>query len=365
MKITSPLFLVLLGMACGLPANARAQPNPNGQIIVTSLADSYLVLIRDPVVQAELRLDDQQRQAIRELTDELDGPMWTLRNQGGEKANQQFKEVISTAESRMEQILTAVQRKRLNQMRVSVCGLQVLLRDDVAQKLDLSEQQRTQIRQVLEEAAKPKEESTPRATNGKIPSKPIKSKKSVNTPQTRIAAILSRQQLARLTDVLGPPVDASKLGYVKFKAPELDGKDGWLNSPPLTMSQLRGQVVALHFWTFGCINCIHNHAHYRGWQESFAKRGLTIIGIHTPESEEEHNVQTVQEKTKDAKFEFPVLVDNERRNWNAWGNSMWPTVYLIDKHGYVRYWWMGELNWEGAEGEKIFRRHIEELLAEQ
>jgi hypothetical protein len=58
-------------------------------------------------------------------------------------------------------------------------------------------------------------------------------------------------------------------------------------------------------------------------------------------------------------------VDNGRQNWNAWGNSMWPTVYLIDKQGYVRYWWMGELNWEDAEGEKLFRRHIEELLAEQ
>ena len=44
---------------------------------------------------------------------------------------------------------------------------------------------------------------------------------------------------------------------------------------------------------------------------------------------------------------------------------MWPTVYLIDKHGYVRYWWMGELNWEGTVGEKIFRGHIEELRAEQ
>ena len=365
MKIARPLFLVLLGVACGVPVHTRAQPNPNGQIIVTSLADPYLVLIRDPVVQAELGLDDRQRQAVRELSDELDGPLWILRNQNGEKASQQFQEMISTAESRMEQILTAVQRKRLNQMRVSVFGLQSLMRDDVAQKLDLSPPQRAQIGQVLEEAAQAKRESTQQATNDKIPSNPSKSKKSVNTPQTRIAAILSRQQLDRLKDVLGPPVDATKLGYVKFKAPELDGKDGWLNSPPLTMSQLRGQVIALHFWTFGCINCIHNHAHYRGWQDTFAKRGLTIIGIHTPESEEEHNVETVQQKTKEAEFAFPVLVDNERRNWNAWGNSMWPTVYLIDKHGYVRYWWMGELNWEGAEGEQIFRRHIAELLAEQ
>ena len=125
------------------------------------------------------------------------------------------------------------------------------MRDDVAEKLDLSEQQRTQIRQVLEAAAKPKEESPQPAKNGKSPIKPVRSKPPANSPQTQIAAILSRQQLDKVRDVLGPPVDASKMGYVKFKAPELDAKDGWLNSPPLTMSQLRGKVVALHFWTFG------------------------------------------------------------------------------------------------------------------
>ena len=62
---------------------------------------------------------------------------------------------------------------------------------------------------------------------------------------------------------------------------------------------------------------------------------------------------------------FPILLDTAKRNWDAWGNSMWPSVYLIDKHGYVRYWWYGELNWQGAEGEKLLRERIEELVAEQ
>ena len=133
----------------------------------------------------------------------------------------------------------------------------------MAEKLDLSEQQRTQIRQVLEEAAKPKEESPQPVQERQDADQARQVPQTGSTPRGHeIAAMLSRQQLDKLRDVLGPPVDASTVGYVKFKAPELDGKDGWLNSPPLTMSQLRGQVVALHFWTFGCINCIHNHAHY-------------------------------------------------------------------------------------------------------
>ena len=63
-------------------------------------------------------------------------------------------------------------------------------------------------------------------------------------------------------------------------------------------------------------------------------------------------------------FKFPVVIDNSSENWNSWGNSMWPSVYLIDKQGKIRYWWYGELNWQGAQGDKIMRRRIEELLAE-
>ena len=62
---------------------------------------------------------------------------------------------------------------------------------------------------------------------------------------------------------------------------------------------------------------------------------------------------------------FPIVVDNDKKNWNAWGNSMWPSVYLIDKKGYVRYWWYGELDWQGAGGQKIMRKRIAELLAEK
>ena len=73
----------------------------------------------------------------------------------------------------------------------------------------------------------------------------------VDTAATRITAILTRPQRATARQLLGPPLDGSKLGYIKLRAPELQGQDGWLNSKPLTMSQLRGQVVVLHFWTYG------------------------------------------------------------------------------------------------------------------
>ena len=92
---------------------------------------------------------------------------------------------------------------------------------------------------------------------------------------------------------------------------------------------------------------------------------MTILGIHTPEGDGERVLDSIKKKAKDEKFDFPIVVDNDRRNWNAWGNTMWPTVYLIDKEGYMRTFWMGELKWQGTDGERIMREQIEELLKEE
>jgi peroxiredoxin len=87
--------------------------------------------------------------------------------------------------------------------------------------------------------------------------------------------------------------------------------------------------------------------------------------VHTPESEGEKVVDSIRRKAKEHGLEFPIAVDTNQQNWQAWSNSVWPSVYLIDKRGHVRYWWYGELNWQGSEGEKYLRGKIEELLAEK
>lgn len=85
--------------------------------------------------------------------------------------------------------------------------------------------------------------------------------------------------------------------------------------------------------------------------------------MHTPETDRERDIEGVRQKAEENKMEYPIVVDNDSKIWNAWANRVWPSVYLIDKKGYVRYWWYGELNWQGAEGDKIMRARIEELLA--
>lgn len=90
-----------------------------------------------------------------------------------------------------------------------------------------------------------------------------------------------------------------------------------------------------------------------------------MIGVHTPETGSEKVIGSIRQKAKEHGLEFPIAVDGSQKNWQAWSNSTWPSVYLIDKAGHIRYWWYGELNWQGSEGEKYLRGRIQELLADK
>jgi hypothetical protein len=92
---------------------------------------------------------------------------------------------------------------------------------------------------------------------------------------------------------------------------------------------------------------------------------VTVLGIHTPETAGEAKVEKVKASMKEHKLTFPVAIDNDGKTWKAWANNYWPSVYLIDKKGDVRYRWDGELRWNGTRGEEIMRKKIEELLAEK
>ena len=157
---------------------------------------------------------------------------------------------------------------------------------------------------------------------------------------------------------------AQEPAAMRVPAPELRGISEWINSKPVELKDLKGKVVVLHFWTFGCINCVHNLPHYAKWHEDFAEKGMTVIGIHTPETAAEKKIDTVRKKVVSKEIKYAVAVDGSAKTWAAWGNLMWPCIYLIDKKGDVRYRWDGELNWKNIKGEAVMRKKIEELLAE-
>jgi thiol-disulfide isomerase/thioredoxin len=117
----------------------------------------------------------------------------------------------------------------------------------------------------------------------------------------------------------------------------------WLNSPdPLTMGGLRGRVVLLDVWDFTCINCLRTLPYLRAWWERYEDAGLSIIGIHTPEFDFAHDRRHVAAAIGRLGIRWPVTLDNQQEMWTALANRYWPTLYVVDKAGYLRYRKTGE-----------------------
>ena len=134
------------------------------------------------------------------------------------------------------------------------------------------------------------------------------------------------------------------------RAPELRGIKLWLNTPgerPLTLAGLRGKVVLVDFWTYSCINCLRTLPHLRAWDRTYRKAGLTVIGVHSPEFAFERVPDNVRSAVRRLGVRYPVALDNDFATWRAYSNDYWPSKYLIDKAGRVRYEHYGE----GAYGE--------------
>jgi len=142
------------------------------------------------------------------------------------------------------------------------------------------------------------------------------------------------------------------------QAPEFADTQRWFNSPPRTMQSLRGRVVLIDFWTYTCINCIRTLPYLKSWDERYRSKGLTIVGVHTPEFAFEKKASNVQRSIGDEGLRYPVVQDNEFGTWNAFTNQAWPAKYLIDAQGLVRYVHIGEGEYKETEAA------IRALLAE-
>ena len=141
-------------------------------------------------------------------------------------------------------------------------------------------------------------------------------------------------------------------------APELAGIDGWLNSEPLKIVDLKGKVVLVDFWTYSCINCIRTLPYLKAWDERYRDQGLVIIGVHSPEFAFEKDPENVRMAIDKYGIKYPIALDNEHATWAAFGNHYWPHKYLIDKDRVIRYHHIGEGGYEETE------QWIQTLLAE-
>jgi thiol-disulfide isomerase/thioredoxin len=141
----------------------------------------------------------------------------------------------------------------------------------------------------------------------------------------------------------------------------------WLNAPaPVTLAALKGRVVLLNFWVFTCFNCTNTVPSLVTFDSKYRDRGLTIVGIHTPEfppSGGEHDKANVAKALAKYDIRYPIAQDNDRATWNLYHIEYWPSFVLIDKQGRVRYEGYGEFH-IGDPWYQEWTKRIETLLAE-
>lgn len=116
----------------------------------------------------------------------------------------------------------------------------------------------------------------------------------------------------------------------------------WINSPPLTLAQLHGKVVMIDFWEYTCINCIRTFPQNKEWYARYQKYGFEIIGVHDPEFQIAYDVDNVQAAVKRYGLPYPIAVDDFYKIWKSYSNEAWPSRFLIDANGYVRFHVDGE-----------------------
>ena len=130
----------------------------------------------------------------------------------------------------------------------------------------------------------------------------------------------------------------------RIRAPELKGDRGWLNTDkPLSLAALKGKVVLLDFWTYGCINCMHIIPDLKKLEKKYPNE-LVVIGVHSAKFENEKDTENIRRIILRYEIEHPIVNDADFKIWNAYTVDSWPTRYLIDPAGYI----IGRLRGEGG-----------------
>ena len=178
-----------------------------------------------------------------------------------------------------------------------------------------------------------------------------------------IAGLVGGRDVAQPIDFTGggvPFLHGFSTGQIagQSELASLEQANEWLNSPPLTASELRGKVVLIDFWTYTCINWLRTLPYVRAWDKKYRDQGLVVIGVHSPEFSFEKDLTNVRRAVEGMRIDYPVAVDSDHAIWRAFRNQYWPALYFIDAEGRVRHRQFGEGAYEQSE------MVIKELLAE-
>ncbi|HTP13764.1 MAG TPA: redoxin domain-containing protein [Bacteroidota bacterium] len=146
-----------------------------------------------------------------------------------------------------------------------------------------------------------------------------------------------------------------ELEQANTHSPELYG-DFWFNSEPVSIRDLRGSVILVDFFDYTCNNWIRTLPYLKDWHRKYREFGIVVVGVHTPQFSFAKKPEVLQKALEQAGVEHTIVVDNEALLWSAFGSRVWPTKFLVDKDGFIRYTQQGEGNYQQ------FERALQQLI---
>jgi len=323
---------------------------------------TFLMMAHSDEAQREMGIQGRARASFDDFLRSIDGD-WVRYHRHPEPVLRPHLDRAEAAlEAHVRDVHGAAAVERLHQLELQAQGGRALLRPEIAKHLGLSSEQsgRLDLLFARTEALRVAAFSG----NAADPAAVAAFQKAKQAEGPLALQVLTAEQRRRWTAVQGQKRDVMGFSRVNAMASELVDSGRWFNGPPVRLADLRGKVVVVHFYAFQCHNCQANFGIYNRWYRTLREKGVHLIGVQSPETAAERDPELVGKAVVKDGFQFPVLFDADNRTWNAWGTTMWPTVYVIDKRGYLRNWWMGELNWQGAQGDKFLERVIDRLRAE-
>ena len=363
-EMRSPLIPVLVLLVLLAPQSNTLSAEDRATAAKRKVPRQLLGLLHAPEVHTELGLSASQISELENQFQVVDGRWFRARIEPPTANLLIMQELEESMNRWLSNHFSDGQRLRLKELELQAQGTRVLLRGDVADRLSFSEKQKSDLLRMAsetDEAVTAYQQSLRQGKDDATLKATVQEKQK--SERDAIYTVLTESQRAELGELLGEKFHTAGLTRIYPMAPDFSPTADWLNSPALSLKQLRGKVVLVHFYAFQCHNCQANFDVYRRWHDRFGD-DVVVVGIQTPETPDERRRDRVAAAVKLDDFKFPVIFDEASEHWKTWGNTMWPTVYVIDKKGYLRRWWQGELRWKGADTDQQLESFIEDLIEE-
>lgn len=356
--LIAPVLLFPLLLGAQDPLTRRPLPAQDHRIPRT-----LLPLIHSAEAQRELGITGPDLDRLESVLRSIDAEWLRMRNRTETEIHPVLDRGAEVVLDHLREKRNDAALARLHQLELQAQGPRALLRAEVIDALELTTVQVRDLGRLFDATDDLRRRARMLSRPPSVPNL-LPYQRALVAEKAAVDRILTTDQIQRWNGLLAPKQDTTAYERVLPLAPSTLEPGAWLNGTNASLAALRGRVVVVLFYSFQDADSLSANQACNRWHRAYANNGLTVIGIQSPKVDAERDYAAFGLSLLRDKIQFPVLLDADKSNWEAWGNEAWPTLFVIDRRGYIRGWWSGRLQASNAGGEARIEQVIRRLLAE-